>query len=81
MVERKIRYPEDVWRAGELLAEILDVPVAEIGRIGFSSYVAFLMGRLSKEGHPAAESLWGLFDETKQAWLDAGERAAKNWPL
>jgi hypothetical protein len=81
MVEKKTRYEEDVWRAGELLAEIMGVPVAEIARVGFSSYVSFLMGRLSLQGHPAAESLWALFDESKQSWLEAGQRAAENWPL
>lgn len=70
MTARSVRFPNDVWRAVELTAELEDVSAAQIVRIATLSYVAFMAGRRDDE---AMLGLLGLF-EAAHAAVDA-------WPL
>jgi hypothetical protein len=70
MIERKIRFPQDVWNAIELTAQREGMSAAAVVRIGALSYSAF---SLARAGDEASDAMAGLFE--------AAQRTVKTWPL
>lgn len=68
MVEKKIRFPADVWSAVELTAQREGISAAEVVRIGTLSYTAFSLARAGDESSMAMGKLFAAAQRTVEAW-------------
>lgn len=87
MREKKVRQPDDWWRAVELVAEALKVPEAEISRTGIQAYVSYCVFRMGPEA-PAALTAhmeeMARMQEVRQAFDElfaASAKLARIWQL